>query len=199
MLKADLHIHSIYSGDSNLKPDQILKKASQLNLDVVGIVDHGSPAGALEARKLAKKYHITVLIGQEIRTNDGEIIVFGIDSTIPSRQDIEITCKEAKLKGGLIILPHPFDPFRHSVGKVAETIVHLVDAIEIFNSNCILKISNKKAELFAKKYNLPGVAGSDAHNLSKIGKAITMIDARPDQKAILSAIKLGKVVIKKPL
>ncbi len=196
MLKADLHIHTLYSGDSSLKPAQILSRAIEIGLDVVGIVDHNGQRGGIEAKRIARDYGVVVLVGQEIRTVQGEIAIFGLTHKLPTHQDIIQTCRLAKSKGGLIILPHPFDRFRHSVGSNAEKIVQFVDAVEVFNSHCLMASSNRAATEFAKQHSLPGLAVSDAHRLAEIGSAITYIDARPDQDSIFDSIRTGKVAIK---
>ncbi|MBN2829653.1 MAG: histidinol-phosphatase HisJ family protein [Candidatus Cloacimonetes bacterium] len=40
MLKTDLHIHSFYSTDSKINPDELIEKAIKGNYDAIGITDH---------------------------------------------------------------------------------------------------------------------------------------------------------------
>ncbi len=98
MLKADLHIHTYYSGDSNLKPEVILEEARKKKLDAVGIIDHNTVKGALETGVFAEKNanDIVVLIGQEVLTKQGEIVVFGLKNDIEPGMEALKTCMLAK-------------------------------------------------------------------------------------------------------
>ena len=190
-LRADLHIHTYYSYDSSLPPDELVKKARELRLDVLGIADHGTCKGALDAREIAKGNPI-ILVGQEIKTDSGEILVFGIEEDLEQLRPLKETCSEAKNLGGIIIVPHPFDKFRWGIGDQMKDILNLIDAIEGFNSMCTLDMFNKKAQDFATRNNKPVVAGSDTHFKNEIGRAITMIESKRDEKSIFEAIRKGR-------
>jgi hypothetical protein len=45
----------------------------------------------------------------------------------------------------------------------------------------------------AQELGKPGVGGSDSHLLSTIGLAYTDIEAEPDERSILSAIREGRI------
>jgi predicted metal-dependent phosphoesterase TrpH len=193
-LRADLHIHTFYSGDNRLKPAEIIAKALERKLDVLGITDHNTTRGALETRKLAAKKArgLLVLAGQEVLTKQGEILVFGLEKSIKKGQGLVETCQEAKKKGGFIIPSHPFDISRCGTGKHLEEILQYIDAIEVFNSRSLLNRFNKKAIVFAREHGLPMVAASDAHIPGDIGNTLTLIDSKPQEKAVYAAIKKGK-------
>ena len=44
-MKYDLHIHSIYSYDSYLRPENIIKMAKKRSLNGVAVADHGTIKG----------------------------------------------------------------------------------------------------------------------------------------------------------
>ncbi len=194
-LRADLHIHTFYSGDNKITPEDIIEQAEKANLDVVGVVDHKTNRGGMKTRELAKKLKLVVLPGQEVLTSDGEIIVLGIDDELENNMDLLQTCRHAKKRGGIVIIPHPFDISRHGIGKHMEGIMKFIDAIEVFNSRSILRRFNQKAFEFAKKHKKPMIAASDAHTRGEIGSSITLLYSGKNEQEILNAIKSGKTKI----
>jgi len=171
-IKLDIHIHSSASPDSKSTPEQIFARAREVGLNTIGIADHGTVEGALQARKLSRD--IRVLAGQEVLTKQGEVLVFNLEENLEQRQDLLQTCRKAKDKGAFIIVPHPFDPLRSGIGSSIKKILHLIDALEVFNSKCFMGRTNSKARAFAEQNKLPMVAGSDAHLLHDIGNAINV-------------------------
>jgi predicted metal-dependent phosphoesterase TrpH len=78
-------------------------------------------------------------------------------------------------RGGLAIVPHPYDFFRAGIRQpVFEKLE--IDAFEVFNAATTLMCYNSKALRFAKKRGLPMTAGSDAHHWAAIGTAYTILD-----------------------
>jgi|GEM_PF-168866 len=198
-LKADLHIHTARSGDSDISAWDVIEQARTKGLDVVGVTDHNTTMGALETRKLAAKEHpgLIVLIGQEVRTKSGEIIVFGLEENLPKKQPPVDTCEMAKKHGGFIVVPHPFDPIRQGLCRKIRQIHAYIDAVEVLNSKSIWKRFNKKARDFAESHRLPMVAGSDAHIPQYIGACYTIIEtdkSKPDETDVYSAIRAGRTV-----
>lgn len=56
-----------------------------------------------------------------------------------------------------------------------QEIAPLVDAIEVFNSRCMLPWYNWQAAAFARAHHMPGTAGSDAHVPGEIGGALVSL------------------------
>lgn len=69
MRKADLHVHTNASMDSNLQPEQIFRMASEQGLTMVAFTDHESTANLEEGRRLAAVYGVEFLSGIEIRSS----------------------------------------------------------------------------------------------------------------------------------
>ncbi len=192
-LKADFHIHTYYSFDSSLPPKEIVKISREIGLDVIGVVDHGTCKGAIDTKNISKGNPF-VLIGQETKTKDGEIIVFGLEDDMKQGLSLVETCKKAKKMGGFIVVPHPFDRFRWGVGKHIDDVIEYIDAVEAFNSMCVFDSFNKKAREFAEKNSIPMVAGSDAHFRNELGRGITIVECE-NKESILDAVKRGKTTI----
>lgn len=193
-LKMDLHIHSSHSPDSRASTKDIVAWARKKGLDIIAITDHGTRAGSLEALKMARG--IRVLVGQEVKTRQGDLLIYDVGEDLQEGEDIVRTCKKAQSLGGFIIVPHPFDPMRQGAGQSLDRIVKYVHAIEGFNSRCFFSWSNKKAEDFALAKAIPAVASSDAHSPENVGRAYTIMEGKDP----FQAIREGriKMVISKP-
>jgi predicted metal-dependent phosphoesterase TrpH len=76
-------------------------------------------------------------------------------------------------QGGLVYLPHPFDPGRSSLGAAAERLcaAGMADVIEVFNAKIEDHSRNEQAARLAAVNGLPPAAGSDAHDPEGIGAA----------------------------
>lgn len=194
-LKLDFHIHSYYSPDGNMKPKDILETALSKGLDVISVTDHNSTKGGIETRDFAeeKDLPIKVIVGQEIKTISGEIIVLNLDEEIPRDMTLEETISYGKK--GFIIAPHPFDKFRKGIGDDIDPIKDKINAIEIFNSRTLFSAHNKMAETYAKTNKIPGVSGSDSHFSEELGSSYFMIESKKTTSAIFKNIKEGKISI----
>ena len=74
-IRIDFHIHTHDSPDSKNSPRDIIKRSRELGIDIVGITNHNTTHGAPETKKLSQG-NPQILIGQEINTGEGEILVF---------------------------------------------------------------------------------------------------------------------------
>jgi hypothetical protein len=178
MLKYDLHNHTHYSSCSNLKPETLLKLSKKKGFDGIGVVDHHTIKGALKVKKLNKNKNFKVIIGSEISTNYGDVLALYIKKDIKSREFFSVVA-EVKKQNGIIIIPHPFRKSlnKHHKFKVPlETIKNKIDAIECINARMLPLGDNKKAQKVAKKLNLPGTGGSDAHFSFEVGTAWTLFE-----------------------
>ncbi|MGC9310364.1 MAG: PHP-associated domain-containing protein [Candidatus Aenigmatarchaeota archaeon] len=198
MLNAIIHLHTKYSHDSLTEPRELLKVSRKLKFDVLGITDHNTTKGALEAKRIAKREfpEILVLVGQEVKTDYGDIIVFGTGEDMPFRL-FELV-ERARSEGLFVLLPHPFDRLRKSsaVGmnldaKGLEKLAKKLDAVEVFNSRCLLDGPNKTAQDFAERHGLSEVAGSDAHDLEYFGRTYNILDCEKKEASVLGTLKRG--------
>jgi len=194
-LKLDFHIHSYYSPDGNMKPRDILETAMSKGLDVISVTDHNSTKGGIETRDYAEKkdMSIKVLVGQEVKTLSGEIIVLNLEEEIPRDMTLEETISYGEK--GFIITPHPFDKFRKGIGDDIDSIKDKINAIEVFNSRTLLSAHNKLAETYAKTNNIPGIAGSDSHFSEELGSSYFMVESKKTTNSIFKSIKEEKISI----
>ena len=70
--RADLHIHTVLSpcGDLEMSPVNIINKAKELKLDIIGITDHNTTRHCELIRKLGAENGIFVLSGAEVTTKE---------------------------------------------------------------------------------------------------------------------------------
>ncbi len=189
-MKYDLHNHTHYSKCSNLKPELLLKLVRKRGMNGIAVTDHNTIKGALKVKKLNKDKNFEVIIGDEVKTNYGDVLTYYLQEEIKSREFFSVV-DEVKKQDGLIAIPHPFrtstNPelkFRYPIEKIKNKI----DAIECFNAR-MLPGNNEKAQRLAEKLNIPGIAGSDAHFRFEIGRAYTVFN---DNLSLRKAIKQNK-------
>lgn len=193
LLRVDFHIHSHFSADSDMSPEEIIAAAKKAGLDAIAVTDHNTIKGGLATERVSEG--LVVFVGAEIKAKGGELIGLNLKKDVPSGLSPLQTCKLIKERGGFVIVPHPFDRFRNGIGKVTEKLVGYIDAVEIFNARTLVSKFNKEAMQLAEKYELPFVVGSDSHFVNEIGSAYTLVNAPKNKAAILKAVKMGKVSI----
>src|SRR3989338_8396063 len=173
-MKADLHNHTKYSNDGLTAPITFVKTAKKKGLDAIAITDHNSIRAWPELAKLSKHYGVEIIFGEEIMVFEekkcvGEIIgLFLTDYITPS--DPKTVIDTIRAQGGLSIIAHPFDSKRKQF-KSLEEFARKVDAVEEFNSRCILNQMNKKAKHFVSDRGLIGTVGSDSHTPPEIANS----------------------------
>jgi predicted metal-dependent phosphoesterase TrpH len=78
-MKADLHLHTNAS-DGKLSPDELVRQAAELGVEVIAITDHDSVEAIPPALEAARSFpQLTVIPGVEINTDtpEGEVHVLG--------------------------------------------------------------------------------------------------------------------------
>lgn len=176
-MKYDLHMHTHYSKCSNLKPETILKLAKRHNFNGIAVTDHQEIKGALEVKKLNKDKNFEVIIGEEVSTDYGDVLVYYLSKKIGSTGFYDVA-DEAKKQNALITIAHPFRTTlinNHKFRLPIEKIKNKADAIECFNART-LPGDNRKANAAADKLKMAKTAGSDSHFFFEIGTACTIFD-----------------------
>jgi predicted metal-dependent phosphoesterase TrpH len=190
-LKVDLHVHTEHSEDSRATPMSVVDKAIELGFDAIAVTDHNTVSGSLEAERLAKGTNLLVIPGQEVLTKEGEVVVLGLREGIPRGMPALDTMRQAREKGGFVIVPHPFDLMRRGIGKRLGPLLKYVDAIEVFNSRTIFGTFNSKALSFAERNGLPMTAGSDSHSPGEMGKTYMLVRSAVNQESLFEAVRSG--------
>lgn len=173
-MKLDLHMHTHHSKDCTMPTAEVLRLCKARGMDGIAVTDHNSLAGGLEAAAIAPP-GLLIIPGEEVKSSEGEIIGLFLREEIPGGLTPEETAGRIRAQGGVVVVPHPFDPIRKSPLRTPalERLVAagLVDAIEVLNARMALRSHNLRGAEFAARHNLPGTAGSDAHSRSEYAHA----------------------------
>jgi predicted metal-dependent phosphoesterase TrpH len=187
-IRADLHVHTIYSNDSLITPKDLVYYAKKNGLNAVAVTDHNNLAGAVKIAKEIKDF--LVIPGMEISSSEGHIIALNINTPIPRNLTAIETVERIHTAGGIAIACHPYVYFK---GCLRNAVCDAFDAIEVINARAFpFQKSTKKAREAAEKFKLSQVAGTDAHYGPQIGYGYTIIDVEePTVEAVTKAILHG--------
>jgi predicted metal-dependent phosphoesterase TrpH len=190
-MKMDLHVHSTFSPDGQVKPREILKRARHVGLGGICISDHNSLQGSMDSLAMAKEFGLVVIRGTEVSTSQGHMLAYGIGEPIKKGRAPARAVEKIHALGGLAAVAHPF----RGVSGVGKRVACEIgpDAIEIINSHSSVSQNNRASELCAK-LNASRIGGSDAHELTGIGKAYTVFEEPvASEEEALEAIRKRKV------
>ena len=183
-LKIDLHVHTIYSPDSLIRPQEVAYYGNKRGLDGVAVTDHDRLDGAL---RMSKEKDFLILPGMEITSSDGHILALNIQEPVPRGLTAKETIDKIHDAGGITIACHPGAMFKGSLGNHTTS---MFDAVEVINSSAIpFRYSIKRAEQIASRLKRARVAGSDAHYGPEIGCAYTLFDTEPNADDIVEALR----------
>jgi predicted metal-dependent phosphoesterase TrpH len=185
----DLHCHTSASFDSLADPLAVVRAAAKRGLTHLAITDHDRVDAALRVRDQAPP-EIEVIVGEEVKTVDGDLIAVFLDRLVPPGMSAPETIAAVREQGGLVGVPHPFDRWRgygHKSGAKLDDIVESVDWIEIHNARVIGASSNDRAAEFARRFGKPGLAASDSHTVLEVGVCYNIVADDPGSPAGLLA------------
>ena len=197
-VRVDLHSHTMWSGDATTTPEELREAIAESGIDVLCITDHGTINGAVELAA-SGALGCRVIVGEEVRTSAGEIIGLFLTERLPFGMKPAEAVSLIRSQGGVVYVPHPFDPMRHCLAEDALEGLAAdggLDAVEVLNAKVSLDHLNRRAAEFAAHHGLVGGAGSDAHVASAVGAAYVEMpdfdDASP--ASFLQSLRLGRVV-----
>ena len=182
---ADFHTHDRFSRDSILSEDKFIRVALERGLTHVAVTNHNNVEGAIAVRDrvaaLGVDDRLTVILGEEVSTSDGEVVGLFLQRTIPRGLTADQTADEIHAQGGLVSIPHPFDPFRpsHIRPLPLEELARAgkIDMLEVFNSRVTLSRHNEQAADFAARHGIPGIAASDSHSAFEVAMSFNALPA----------------------
>jgi len=199
--KADLHLHTDRT-DGFFPPEEVVLRAAEKGLDVIAVTDHDLIKPAYEAREFAlkKKLPIEVVIGEEVTTNEGEVIGLYIKKRVRPLENIFKVAENIKRQGGLVIMPHPgrlllgFGSSLKTIEKLFQN--NLVDGIEIYNfwDYGFRLASKRKAK--NRQWQLANIGASDSHHIKTIGRIWTEFPGKTSLD-LRKAIERGKTIPKR--
>lgn len=197
---ADFHIHTRFSRDSILSEEKFIRTALERGLTHVAVTNHNNVEGAVAVRdkvaELGLTDELTVILGEEVSTADGEVVGVFLQRTIPRGLSADETADAIHQQGGLVSVPHPYDPFRQSHIREEPLIGLLeagkVDMIEVFNSRVTLQRHNLKAAQVAARYGVPGIACSDSHSSFEIAMSFNALPVFASADELRAALPMNE-------
>lgn len=186
----EFHCHTSASKDSLLRPADLVAAARRKGIDRVVVTDHNSIAGAQEAQRLDPE---RIIVGEEIMTTRGEILAAFVTEEVPAGLSPQETICRLRGQGAVLSVSHPFDRLRKGGWELSdlEEIVPLVDAIETFNSRCMMPWFNAEAEEFARRNGIPRTVGSDAHAAFELGRSLLVVEPFHGPDGLRAALPRG--------
>lgn len=198
MMRIDLHCHSEASADCRTRLNEIPRCCQELGIGVQAITDHNEVWGAQLLREINPNPSITFIVGEEVSSRDGEIIGLFLQEKVPAGLSAEETVAAIKNQGGLVLIPHGFDPLKrfHIRPEALERIAEQVDIVETFNAHISRPHWNRRALEWAEQHGKLKSAGSDAHTLARMGAAWVQTPERLVQtpQDLLTALREGTVM-----
>jgi predicted metal-dependent phosphoesterase TrpH len=191
--RVELHCHSRYSPDSLTALETIVVACLKQGIDRIAITEHNTIAGALELQHLAPEL---VIVGEEIKSAEGDILGWFVNEEIPKGLSVEETIARLKDQGAVIAIPHPLDSLRggSALGlEAALRIIDQVDAIEVLNARCMRASDNEQARQIAREYGKLMSAGSDAHTAGEIGTATMLMPPFNDANSFRESLALAVI------
>jgi predicted metal-dependent phosphoesterase TrpH len=195
MIKLEFHCHTYASKDSLTLPADLVSAARRKGIDRVVVTDHNSISGAREAQAIDP---VLIIVGEEIMTTKGEILAAFVQEEIPRGLTPQETIARLKEQGAFISVSHPFDELREGGWKENDLleILPFVDAIEVYNSRCMFPRFNRRAGAFARRYNIAGTVGSDAHAAFEVGRSLLLLDQFTGPAGLRNVIRGAKMRVK---
>ncbi|HEX8965482.1 MAG TPA: PHP domain-containing protein [Patescibacteria group bacterium] len=185
--KIDLHTHSIISYDGGLTEKDYSNLLANNILDFIAITDHNEINFAVYLqRKLGGK----IIIGEEIKTLEGEIIGLFLKEKVAPKLSIKETMKRIHSQNGLVYIPHAFEVQRESISY--NTFLenkNEIDIIEVFNARSFGRKKTHQTKEIAEKLKISQAASSDAHCYIGIASSFTLIYNSPTKDNLRIVLK----------
>ena len=146
MFRADLHIHTVLSpcADLEMTPANIVNRAVETGLQIIGITDHNSTKNALLTKNLGEKAGLFVLTGAEITTKEE------VHCLVFFEMDEQLILFQKYIDANITLIPNPDGHFGYQpVVDEHDNITELVP----YYLHAALKISIGQLSQFVKSMN----------------------------------------------
>jgi predicted metal-dependent phosphoesterase TrpH len=199
----DLHTHSFPASPcGTASVDELIQEAQRIGLDGICLTDHNFSWPAEKVEALRQKHGFLVLRGNEITTDQGHMVVFGLERDLGGTGLIKLEKLSAAVRdaNGFLIVAHPFRGFLtfgvEQLGLTVEkasarSLFQWVDGVEGLNG-MVTDAENTFASRVCRRLGLPSTGGSDAHSVSKIGcYATEFTEPIHNEVELVAALRLG--------
>lgn len=184
----DLHTHTRpLSWDSYLTPDDLVERSRAAGLDGICLSEHDYLWDPAEVTALAKRHNYLVLPAIEINTDDGHILVYGIDKYVYGMHRSSELARHVEEAHGAMVAAHPYRrqmPWYMDNERDYQEALHRASknpayaycaALEKLNGRGTTK-ENQFSAALCEFMKMPGTAGTDSHSRSDIGRVATQFE-----------------------
>ncbi len=201
----DLHTHTRpLSWDSYLSPDDLVERSKQAGLDGICLSEHDYLWDPAEVIALGKRHNYLVMPAIEINTDDGHILVYGIDKYVYGMQRSGELAKHVTAASGAMVAAHPYRrqmpwymdderDYHDALVRASKNPAyqHCV-ALEKLNGRGTVK-ENAFSAALCDFMDMPGTAGTDSHSRSDIGRVATSFERDiHDVTELIDELKAGR-------
>ncbi len=201
----DLHSHTWpRSHDSVLSPDDLIVRAQTAGLDAIVFTEHDTVWDHKSIEELRAKHNFLVLAGVEISTDDGHMLVFGIDKYVFGMHRVRELASYVEKADGTMVAAHPYrrqmpwfsrsdEEYAAALDKASRNPAYqYVAALEALNGRGSDK-ENEFSRRLCEMMKLGATAGTDSHAISDIGKCATYFEKDiHDETELVAELKAGR-------
>ncbi len=209
-MRADLHVHTRYSGPSTLPglrrvlresyntPEQVYRLAKARGMDLVAITDHDAIGGALvlgDRDDVIVGCEVTAEFPDEpfcVHLNVLDITQTQHDEIQRRRRDVRDLLPYLRAQGIFTSLNHVASGWNGPItGSHVTALLPWVDALEIRNGSRLAG-QNRTAASLAAAYGKVAAAGSDAHTPYAIGRTWVEAPAAATRDEFMRELRAGR-------
>lgn len=201
----DLHAHTWpRSHDSVLSPDDLIVRAKRAGLDAIAFTEHDTLWDDASITALCEKHNFLVLGGVEISTDDGHMLVFGIDKYVFGMHRSDQLAGHVEKGDGVMVAAHPYrrqmpwyvrndEEYEQALDRAARNPAYqYCRGLEELNGRGSDK-ENAFAKRLCDRMGMPGTAGTDSHAIQDVGRCATYFERDVhDIRDLISELKAGR-------
>jgi predicted metal-dependent phosphoesterase TrpH len=201
----DLHSHTWpRSHDSVLNPEDLVLRAKRAGLDAIVFTEHDTLWDGAAVREISERHEFPVLAGVEISTDDGHMLVFGIDKYVFGMHRSDTLARYVEEAGGAMVAAHPYrrqmpwyvrneEDYEQALLRASRNPAYqFCDAFEEINGR-----GSDKENAFSKRLSdmmgMPGTGGTDSHAIQDIGRCATHFERDvANERDLIEELKAGR-------
>ena len=189
-MRIDLHVHTRYSFDSQIRVEDLVGMAEALDVPLVSITDHDTVEGCRELRNSWPR--VPLLPGIELSYEEGDFLFFCLDverlehiEKRNHRSILEIAPRDDLAVVWAHPLSHRFgdEGGRYSSGEALKEVMKRIDGLEVFNGKMLTHVVlgfeprsyTDRLRRLAEEYGKAQVGGSDCHQHFRFMKCWTRV------------------------
>lgn len=186
MLRLDLHVHSGASADAKGTLLELAMAAKQRGLHGFAITDHDVVPDATEIASVQAETGQLVIPGAEWSTIEGHLLAIGTFVQLTEGMSMQEATYAIEAAGGIAIPSHPL---RLLTGAGPSVLSALKPSLVEGRNGRDRKLVQENTLKLAERLGAATVGGTDAHWVTDIGTAYTLVEAEATLEAVMHALR----------